>query len=79
MLTIGREIDNDICLEAKAVHRYHALVHRTPDSEVFITDLSGKDGNGMWVNGTRMQSVALCDGDRIQLGPVRLRYVQECV
>lgn len=74
MLRIGRERDNDICLDARSVHRYHALVHRTSEQEVLITDLSGEHGNGMWVNGTRLQSVALHHGDRIQLGQVRLRY-----
>jgi len=74
MLRIGRERDNDICLDARSVHRYHALVHRTSEREVLITDLSGEHGNGMWVNGTRLQSVALQHGDRIQLGQVRLRY-----
>ena len=74
MLRIGREADNDICLEASSVHRYHALVHRTCDRDVVITDLSGEEGNGMLVNGTRLQCVALHDGDRIQLGQVRLRF-----
>ncbi len=74
MLRIGRERDNDICLDARSVHRYHALVHRTPDQEILITDLSGKHGNGMWVNGTRLQSVVLHHGDRIQLGQVQLKY-----
>ncbi len=74
MLRIGRERDNDICLDARSVHRYHALVYRTPDQEILITDLSGKNGNGMWVNGTRLQSVVLHHGDRIQLGQVRLKY-----
>ena len=54
MLRIGREADNDICRSEKTVHRYHAVIRRTTDGDVVITDLSGADGNGVLINGARV-------------------------
>jgi len=74
MIRIGREADNDICLQEKTVHRYHAVIRRTTDGEVIVTDLSGPDGNGVLVNGTRIGESRLRPGDVIAIGEVRLNY-----
>jgi len=75
---IGRHSDNDIRLEEDAeqstVHRRHATIHVTPDREFIITDLSGEDGNGVFVNSERIARRALNDGDLIELGLVKLRF-----
>ena len=39
-----------------------------------ITDLSGKDGNGVRVNGERQRGRSLTDGDVIELGRTRLKF-----
>jgi hypothetical protein len=74
MLRIGRQDDNDLCLADKTVHRYHAVIHRSPDAEFIITDLSGPSGNGMTVNGIRVPQARLASGDRLALGAVRLKF-----
>ncbi len=74
LVRIGREEDNDICLSANTVHRYHAVVRRTTDGDVVITDLSGEEGNGVLVNGTRVTEARLKQGDAIHVGEVRLRF-----
>ncbi len=74
LVRIGRETDNDICLTAKTVHRYHAVIRRTTDGEVLIADLSGSDGNGVLVNGARAAEARLSKGDMITIGEVRLRF-----
>lgn len=74
MLRIGRESDNDVCLQDRSVHRYHALIHRSPDAEYFITDISGASGNGIWVNGIKQRAVALYSGDLIRLGGIDVRF-----
>lgn len=74
MLRIGREADNDICLMEKTVHRYHAVIRRTTDGDVIITDLSGPDGNGVLVNGTRIAESRLKPGDAIAIGEVRMKF-----
>ncbi|HEX9881182.1 MAG TPA: FHA domain-containing protein [Hyphomicrobium sp.] len=74
LVRIGREEDNDICLSATTVHRYHAVIRRTTDGEVVITDLSGEEGNGVLVNSARIAEARLTQGDTIHLGEVRLRF-----
>ncbi len=74
LLRIGREGDNDICLSANTVHRYHAVIRRTTEGEVVITDLSGEEGNGVLVNGTRVEEARLAQGDAIHVGEVKLRF-----
>ena len=74
MLRIGREADNDICLSEKTVHRYHAVIRRTTDGAVVVTDLSGADGNGVLINGTRVGEGRLTQGDIVGIGEVKLKY-----
>jgi hypothetical protein len=74
MIRIGRHQDNDIRLPDTSVHRYHAVIEHTPDEEFVITDLSGKDGNGVRVNGERLARAQLADGDVIELGRTRLKF-----
>jgi hypothetical protein len=74
MLRIGREADNDICLSEKTVHRYHAVIRRTTDGEVVVTDLSGAEGNGVLINGARIGEGRLRKGDVIGVGEVKLRF-----
>lgn len=74
MVRIGRHEDNDIRLAHASVHRHHALIHRTPEDEYVIVDLSGREGNGVLVNGQRMPEARLAAGDEIVLGDVSLRF-----
>lgn len=74
MVRIGREGDNDICLMEKTVHRYHAVIRRSSDGEVIVTDLSGPDGNGVLVNGVRVGESRLKSGDVIAIGEVKLSF-----
>ena len=74
MLRIGREADNDICLSEKTVHRYHAVIRRTTDGEVVVTDLSGVEGNGVLINGARIGEGRLRKGDVIGVGEVKLKF-----
>ena len=74
VIRIGRDRDNDIRLPDASVHRYHAVIEHTPEEAFVITDLSGKDGNGLRVNGKRLTRAELADGDLIELGRTRLRF-----
>ena len=74
MIRIGRHGENDIQLASQTVHRYHAVVHVTPQHGHVITDLSGPEGNGVIVNGACVEQAALAPGDLIELGDVRLRF-----
>lgn len=74
MVRIGRHEENDIRLTSQTVHRYHAVLHRTPEETFVITDLSGPQGNGVIVNTERVEQAQLAPGDLIELGDVRLRF-----
>ena len=74
LVGIGRESDNDIRLAAKTVHRYHAVIRRTTEGQVVINDLSSADGNGVLINGTRVEEARLKKGDVINVGEVRLKF-----
>ena len=72
VIHIGRHEDNDIRLSDRSVHRYHAVIERTPDETFVIRDVSGKDG--VRVNGERTARAQLADGDVIELGRAKLRF-----
>jgi hypothetical protein len=74
MIRIGRHPDNEIWLTDNSVHRYHAVIHRTHDADFFITDLSGQEGNGVRINGTRRAQSQLANGDVIELGKARITF-----
>ena len=74
LLSIGRGEDNDLVLDEATVHRYHAIIQRTPDTLFLIKDLGGPGGNGVFVNGERVTEAHLLDADRIALGNVLLVF-----
>jgi len=74
ILRIGRQDDNDICIDADTVHRYHALVHRAEDGRYWLVDVSGPDGNGVTVDGRRASRVRLRGGESIEIGGTVLTF-----
>jgi hypothetical protein len=74
MIRIGRQQDNDIQLSDASVHSYHAVIEHMPEEVFVITDLSGKDGSGLRINGERLTRAQLVNGDVIELGRTRLRF-----
>jgi len=74
VIRIGRHEDNDIRLTDSSVHRHHAVIERTPEEAFVIIDISGKDGNGVRINGTRTAQAQLADGDVIELGRARMKF-----
>lgn len=74
LLSIGRGEDNDLVLDEATVHRYHAIIQRTPEALFLIKDLGGPGGNGIFVNGERVTEAHLLDADRISLGAAKLVF-----
>jgi hypothetical protein len=74
LVRIGRHSENDIQFVHKSVHRYHAVLHRTPEGPFAIKDLSGRAGNGVYLNGARIDQAQLRSGDLVELGAIRLRF-----
>ncbi len=69
---LGRTDDNDIVLEHRSVSRNHAKLVREGE-RVRILDL--KSANGVLVNGDDVEQHVLKNGDVIELGRLKLRFV----
>jgi pSer/pThr/pTyr-binding forkhead associated (FHA) protein len=64
-MTIGRQFDNDVVLDDKAVSRYHATIE-VKNRKLNVFDNGSK--NGTIVNKARVKSAQLCHGDIIRIG-----------
>ncbi|MBZ5734037.1 zinc-ribbon and FHA domain-containing protein [Nocardioides sp. TRM66260-LWL] len=70
-VSAGRHPDSDIFLDDVTVSRHHAVFERTPEGFT-VTDANSL--NGTYVNRDRIDTVALGDGDEVQIGKFRLVY-----
>ena len=70
-LTIGRAQGTGFPLDSEEVSRNHATLTRL-DDEYTIEDLQSR--NGIYLNGVKVHSAVLRDGDELQLGDVFLLY-----
>jgi len=73
-ITIGRKPQNDIQIDNLAISGNHAVIV-TILNDAFLEDLNST--NGTFVNGRQIHKHFLQDGDVIELGKYRLKYVKE--
>ena len=73
-MTIGRKPHNDIQIDNLAISGEHAVLV-TILNDSFLEDLSST--NGTYVNGQSVKKHFLQNGDVIELGKYRLKYVNE--
>src|SRR5678815_637767 len=74
-MIVGRTDENDIVVNHRSISRNHAKITRDPESGRYtISDL--QSSNGVRVNGQDYGKVELRRGDTIDLGHVRLRFVE---
>src|SRR5678815_4692578 len=74
-MIIGRTDENDIVVNHRSISRNHAKLVREPDTGRYtISDL--QSSNGVRVNGQDYGKVELRRGDVIDLGHVRLRFIE---
>jgi uncharacterized RDD family membrane protein YckC len=71
-INIGRELDNTLRLSDPSISRHHAVIRLGP-AGYEIHDL--ESSNGVLLNGNRVPSAPLHDGDRITLGQMQLTFV----
>ncbi len=74
---LGRHPDCDVHLDSGMVSRFHAQLVRR-DDQYLLEDLGS--GNGSFVNGKQLESKtpqSLRNGDRIKLGPMKLRFEED--
>jgi len=72
-LMIGRSAENDLVLDHVSVAQTHARLLREPSGEWQIVHLDAS--NDMLVNGEAFGKARLSDGDLLQLGEVKLKFV----
>ncbi|MBI5047405.1 MAG: FHA domain-containing protein [Deltaproteobacteria bacterium] len=68
-LTIGRNDDNDICIDHMAVSSHHARIDKAEDTAedcYTVTELNST--NGTFVNGKKMTTTVLKPNDWIAIG-----------
>ncbi|BDU74802.1 FHA domain-containing protein [Mesoterricola silvestris] len=71
-VNIGRELDNTLRLADPSISRHHAVLRRTATGYE-VQDLGSS--NGVLINGVKVETGALKDGDRITLGQMQLTFV----
>ena len=71
-VTIGRCATSTIVLDDSLVGRAHCVVETTPQGHQ-LRDLASR--NGTYRNGERVEAALLRDGDQIQVGATRFRFV----
>ena len=71
-VTIGRRTDNDICIDNLAISGYHSQI-TTVLNDSFLEDLNST--NGTFVNSKIVKKHALKDGDIIDIGNHRIKYI----
>jgi len=73
---IGRNPTTDITLLDEGISREHAIVLYDPESDSYsLEDLQST--NGTQVNGKRVRSVTLADGDEVQVGRTLFRFSRD--
>lgn len=72
VVSCGRDGNNDIVLDGATVSRKHVDFHRQ-GSGYAVADLDSL--NGTYVNGERVKTAALAEGDEIRIGRYRLTFL----
>ncbi len=72
---IGRVPECDVRLSSPEVSRHHARIFQDPFGRWILEDLDS--GNGVWIDGERVNACALAPGKRISIGPHELVFSQE--
>ena len=70
--TLGRRPYNDIVIDNLAVSGEHAVIHMS-GAEVVLEDLNST--NGSYVNGKAIKKQALQNGDAIEVGKYKIKFV----
>jgi pSer/pThr/pTyr-binding forkhead associated (FHA) protein len=73
--TIGRATGADFIVDAALVSRVHCRVTALTSGELEVKDLEST--NGTYVNGARVETARLTQGDRLQVGRVELVATRE--
>jgi len=74
--TLGRRPYNDVVIDNLAISGEHAVFQMT-GNDVFIEDLNST--NGTYVNGKAAKKQQLANGDTVEVGKYKIKFVSEAV
>ncbi|MBA3594676.1 MAG: FHA domain-containing protein [Polaromonas sp.] len=74
--SLGRRPYNDIVIDNLAVSGEHAVLQMS-GNEVFVEDLNST--NGTYLNGKAVKKQQLNNGDTVEIGKYKIKYVNEVV
>jgi len=72
--SLGRRPYNDIVIDNLAISGEHAVLQMT-GTDVFVEDLNST--NGTYLNGKAVKKQQLSNGDTIEIGKYKIKYVNE--
>ncbi|MFO0800159.1 MAG: FHA domain-containing protein [Gemmataceae bacterium] len=72
-VVFGREQEADVVIDEPSVSRAHARMEPRPGGAYRLIDLGSS--NGTYVNGVRLESSPVHNGDRVQFGNVVFLYI----
>jgi len=71
-MVIGRALDADVPINSTDLSRRHVRIKRAASGQHLLQDLESR--NGVFVNGVKVHSATLHDGDSVQLGSILFVY-----
>lgn len=67
-MVVGRAIDADVPINSTDLSRRHVLLKRAASGQFAVQDLESR--NGVFLNGVKVHSAILHDGDSVQMGSI---------
>ena len=67
-VVVGRSLDVDVSINSTDLSRRHVALRRMPSGQFNLHDLESR--NGVFVNGVKVHSAVLHDGDSVQMGSI---------
>lgn len=72
-ITLGRDGQCSLAIPDGSVSRMHTVIEPRPDGTYHLNDLNSR--NGTFVNGKKVSTIRLNDGDYVQLGQCVFRFL----
>jgi len=71
-IIFGRSSEADFMIDDDKMSRKHAVIEAFSRDQAFISDLAST--NGTFLNGMRVRSIKLKDGDEIKIGRTAMKF-----
>jgi len=72
-IIIGRAPEVDLTIDDDKISRKHAIIEAFSRDQIYISDLAST--NGTFLNGMRVRSIKMRDGDKLKIGKTVMNFV----